>query len=261
MTSRTKHGMIAALGTFAILAGTASQVHAAEAERTAAVYSDPAATPAAYANYLRSSHEEGAAEALKGFQALPQAEQNKFIDHLHDPALLKSILTKASNQGVASPASLRNASSTTSLNNGEVTIEQERTTTGRSARAAVLPKGNHTVTYNTYVKVFGVKIIKLSLWVNFHSNGRDITKVNSADAGKRNLSGVVSLTKSLPKKSLSNWRFCEPGKPCRSGHNADASVIWEGSVVYQGSTFQVDKKQWMRANVYGKVTDYYLHNV
>jgi len=262
MKTRTSHGIAAALSTVAILAGTASQVSAAEAQQTVAKQTDPAATPAAYAKYLRHSHEEGAAEALKQFQHLTRAEQNKFIGYLHDPALLKSLFDKSADQGNGASAYARNTSSTTSLRNGDVIIGQERTVSGLSAAASrPLPKGNHTVTNTTYVKYFGVKVIKLSLWVNFHSNGRDITKANFADAGKKNLSGVINISKGTPKKTLSDWSWCPLHHPCTHGHNADASVIWEGGLVFRGSTFQFDKEQWMRANIYGEVTESYLHNV
>ncbi|MET7781701.1 hypothetical protein ABZU94_30310 [Streptomyces mirabilis] len=262
MQTRTARGIAATLSTAAILTATASQVSAAEATQTVAKQSDPAATPAAYANYLCHSHEDGAADALREFQHLTRAEQAKLIGYLHDPALLKSFLDKTADQGKGMSAYSRNTSSTTSLRNGDVTIGQESTVSGLSVAAAhPLPKGNHTVTYTTYVKYFGIKVIKLSLWENFHSNGRDITKVNYADAGKKNLSGVINLSKGTPKKVLSEWRWCPRGGHCTSGHNADASVVWEGSVVFGGSVFQVDKEQWMRADVYGKLINYSLKNV
>jgi len=89
----------------------------------------------------------------------------------------------------------------------------------------------------------------------------DITKVNCADVGKTSLSGVINISKGTPKKVLSDWGWCQRGGQCSGGHHADASVTWEGSVLFRGSTFQVGKEQWMRANVYGKLIDYYLHNV
>ncbi|PWI16667.1 hypothetical protein DI272_22750 [Streptomyces sp. Act143] len=148
----------------------------------------------------------------------------------------------------------------TSLYNGDVVIGQERTVSGLPVAARALASGDRTVNYTTYVKVLGVKVIKLNLEMIFHSNGRDITKVIKADASKRNLSGVISLSHEKEKTWLSNWSFCERGKPCDSGHLANASVIWEGNVAYRGSVIQIDKKQYMKANVHGKLTDYYLHN-
>ncbi|MGC0330843.1 hypothetical protein RKD23_003833 [Streptomyces sp. SAI-170] len=258
MKTRTSHGMAAALCAVAILAGTASQASATEAQQT-----DPAATPTAYANYLRHSHEEGATDALNQFQHLTRAEQNKFIDYLHDPALLKSLLDKSTEQGSGVSVYSRNSSSTTTLYNGDVTIGQERTVSGLSTRASrPLPRGNHTVKHSTYIKLFGIKIIKLNLAVNFHSNGRDITKANWADASKRNLSGGINISHGIPKKWLAEWGFCRlhPTR-CYRGHNAAASVIWEGEVAYEGSVVQIDKKQYMLSNIYGRVIDYYLHNV
>jgi hypothetical protein len=60
---------------------------------------------------------------------------------------------------------------------------------------------------------------------------------------------------------LSNWGWCPRGGHCSSGHNADASVVWEGSLLVQGTNFQFDKEQWMRANVYGKLINSSLRNV
>ncbi|MFD5516821.1 hypothetical protein [Streptomyces sp. NPDC127066] len=262
MKTRIMHGTAAILSAVGLLAATASQVSAVEATHTVSKQSDPAATPATYANYLSHSREDGAADALAKFQHLTQPEQAKFIGYLHDPTLLKSFLDKAAEQGHGLSVHSRNTSSTTSLRNGSVIIGQESTISGISAAAArPLPSGNHTVTYTTYVKYLGIKVMKLSLWENFHSNGRDITKVNFADAGKKNLTGVISISKGTPKKVLSNWGWCPRGGHCSSGHNADASVVWEGSLLVQGTNFQFDKEQWMRANVYGKLINYSLRNV
>ncbi|MGV9885256.1 hypothetical protein [Streptomyces sp. NPDC003006] len=261
MKTRTTHAIATILSAAAILVSTAAQASATGATQAEAELNDPAATPASYISYLRHSHEEGAADALKGFQQLTPTEQQKFIGYLHDPAVLKSFLDKTTGQRNGVSAYSRSASSTSSLHNGDVTIKQERTISGISAAARKpLPRGNHEAKYTTHLKLLGVKVMKLSLWVNFHSNGRDITKANYADAGKRNLTGVISISKGTPKKSLSKWGWCQGGH-CSRGHNVDASVVWEGSIAFKGSNFQIDKKQWMRANVYGRVINHSLKNV
>ncbi|SBT95155.1 hypothetical protein GA0115233_11202 [Streptomyces sp. DI166] len=262
MTRRAAQGMVAALGACAVLAGGISQATAVETPAASVVSNDPAATPAAYADYLQRSKEEGADDALRDFKRLTPSEQQQFIDYLHDPELLKTFLEKAGEQGGEPLTSSKEESHTTFLHNGDVSIEQERMTSfAAKAKKKPLPKGNHKVTYTTHLKLLGVKIIKLSLWVNFHSNGKDITKVNYGDAGKKNLSGVISLSKGMVKTSRSSWGWCQKGKPCSKGHNADASVVWEGNIVFKGSTFQIDKEQWMRANVYGSLVSYHLRNV
>ncbi|MFF5495871.1 hypothetical protein [Streptomyces aquilus] len=260
MTSRPTRATMAVFGAAALLVGTASHATAADNRQSTVQKNDPAATPSAYTAYLRHSHEEGATDALRAFQDLSQAEQAKFLDYLHDPAVLKSAFDKSADQSTGTSLPTRNSTNTTLLYDGDVVIDQERTISGPSVAAHVLSSGDHSVNYTTYVKVLGVKVIKLNLELNFHSNGRDITKVNRAEASKRNLSGVISLSHEKEKKWLSNWSFCERGKPCDSGHLANASVIWEGNVAYRGSVIQIDKKQYMRANVHGKLTDYYLHN-
>ena len=261
MNTRTKRGIAVSISAVALLAGTASQVSAAAAEQPAPKPSDPVATPAAYVDYLRQSHEEGAAAAAQQFQQLPKGDQEKFVGYLHDPSVLKSFLDEVEDQKTGVSALSRSSRKTASLRDGDITVGQERTVSGASARKSKpLGKGNHEVKYNTYMKMFGVKVIKLSLWVNFHSNGKDITKANYAEAGKKNLTGVMSISAGTPKKSLSKWGWCERGH-CTRGHNADASVVWEGSFAYKGSVVQIDKRQWMRANVHGSLINYSLKNI
>lgn len=253
MKSRTAQGMAAALATLAILAGTASQVSAAEAKQNLIEKSDPAAAPATYANYLRHSHEEGAADALKGFQQLTRVQQNKFVNYLHDPALFKGFLSQTEHQGGTITAFSGNTSRSTSLRQGDVTFESRRTISGAAA-SRPLPSGNHQAKYTKDLKILGVTVVHLSLWVNFHSNGHDITKANYADAAKTNVTGVVHLSKSTPKKALSDWSWCPIGGSCSHGHNASASVVWEGEIKYHGVGVQIDRVQSMTANIYGKVT-------
>ncbi|MFE0105919.1 hypothetical protein [Streptomyces sp. NPDC059009] len=275
MKARTKHGMVAALSAVAVLGGTATEVFAADAatvtkqtvtQQATAQQSDPAATPAAYVTYLRHSHEEGAADTLKKFKNLTRVQQHKYLGYLHDPALFKAFLDKGTAaQGKGISVHSQNASSTTSLRGGDVTMGQERTFSGLDAaakkRKKPLPRGAHSVKYNAYVKYFGIKAIRLTLKVNFHSNGRDIDKMYKAEATKRNLSGVISLDHKKTKQWRSKWMWCPVGKPCSNGHNANASVIWEGSVVMKGSTFQLDKKQKAQGNIYGRLSNYSLKNV
>ncbi|MFF2651606.1 hypothetical protein [Streptomyces sp. NPDC058045] len=261
MRTRTARGALAAITAVTVLGGAAQAQAAAPAGNNAGK-SDPAATPAAYSNYLRHSDEPGADKALAQFKSLTSAQQTKFVGYLHDPEVLRSFIDVAAAQGSGLSTKALNTKSTTSLRNGDVTIGQESAVTGVAASAKKkLGKGPHTVKYNAYVKYFGVKVIKMSLWVNFKSNGHDITKVTSAGAGKINLSGVISLSHTTPKKARTWWRWCPKGKPCSSGHFAEASVIWEGNIAFKGSMFQIDKKQWMQADIYGKVSNRSLTNV
>jgi len=247
MKSRTAQRLATALGTFAILASSAAQVSAAEAT------DGPASSPTAYVDYLRHSHEEGAAETLKAFQDLEPSKQRRFVAYLRDPALITGFLGQTEGQNAGVTAFSGNASRSTSLRDGDVTFESERTISGLAA-SRPLPRGNHTAKVTNNLKLFGINVIQFKLWVNFHSNGRDITRANEADGSKRNLSGVINITKGIPKKGLSDWQWCPIGGNCSRGHNAYASIVWEGDIAYEGSVVQIDKVQSMTANIYGKTT-------
>ncbi|GAA2653143.1 hypothetical protein [Streptomyces vastus] len=237
------------LATAVILAGSATQVSAAEPAQN-----DPATSPAAYVDYLRHSHEKGAAETLNAFQELKPSEQSRFIAYLRDPALFTAFLEQTADRNAGVTAFSENARRSTSLRDGDVTFESERTVSGLAA-SRPLRRGNHTATHTNKLKLFGINVVQFKLWVNFYSNGRDITRVNDADGSKRNLSGVIRISKGIPKKSLSDWQWCPVGGSCSRGHNANASIVWEGEIGVAGvGEVQIDKRQTMKTTVHGKTT-------
>ncbi|MFB7090476.1 hypothetical protein [Streptomyces sp. NPDC056296] len=79
---------------------------------------------------------------------------------------------------------------------------------------------------------------KLSVWVNYYTNGNKITKVNFADGGKRNYNGAVTISKGVPK----HWK---------DGSYANGSVVWEGNIVFKGFGVSIDKREKVWANEYG----------
>ncbi|MGC9409292.1 hypothetical protein [Streptomyces sp. DZ1-3] len=239
----------AAFGAAALTVGALSQASASEPAQDG-----PAASPAAYADYLAHSRQDGAAETLKEFNALTPREQDRFIGYLQDPSLFKDFLEQSTDEdGLAATA---DGTRTTSLRNGDVSLEAHHSASTFAATAAKrpLPKGNHTVTRSNKIKLLGVTVMEFKIWETFYSNGRTITKVVEADGGKKNFSGVVKMSKGIAKKQLGKQSFCKKGGSCSSGNTAVASIVWEGEAVVSGGTFQVDKKQTLVSNVYGTAT-------
>jgi hypothetical protein len=111
---------------------------------------------------------------------------------------------------------------------------------GESAEATrgKLSRGTWESKYTFNQKILGVTVTRLSVWVNYYTNGSKITKVNFADGGKRNFNAAVSISKSTPK----HWK---------DGSYANGSVVWEGSIIYKGFGVNIDKRQKVWANEYG----------
>ncbi|MFG3079575.1 hypothetical protein [Streptomyces parvulus] len=242
---------IAVLGAVAIVAGTA--VTSVAADDHAATRSGQTATPAAYISYLASSSEEGAAQTLSDFKGLPAAEQEKYLDYLNNPEVFRALMEDApepTQDTTAGPQSAPAEDTTTSLFGGDVVVESEHESTftpdtkpepGSSAEAArkrKLSRGTWESTYSHTQKIFGVTVTKLSVWVNYYTNGSKITKVNFADGGRRNYNASVSISKGVPK----HWK---------DGRYANGSVVWEGNIVFKGFGVSIDKREKVWANEYG----------
>ncbi|MFF3206236.1 hypothetical protein [Streptomyces sp. NPDC002962] len=237
----------AAVAAVAVLVGTATQVSAAER-----VSSNALASPTAYADYLKHSGEEGALDTLSKFQALTPSEQSRFLGYLQDPSLYKDFLASSLEEEKSISAVSESTNQSISLRNGDVTYESESEVNGlTTAASGPLSAGNHTVKRSNKITVLGVNVVELKIWVSFHSNGRDITAVNDADGGQRNLSVVASVSKERAKKSLGTQQLCERGGSCVGGRTAIASIIWNVSAVVSGGTVQFDKKQTLTANRFG----------
>ena len=150
MNRRITQKLAVGFGAIAVLAG--STTHAMAAEHT---QKDAAKDPAAYVEYLRHSHEAGAASTLKAFESLAPSEQNKFIGYLHDTTLFKSFMDRTAKQPSGLTAFSRNTQSSVSLKNGDVTFVSQRTISGVAA-AKPLGRGNHAVAYNVKLKIHGI---------------------------------------------------------------------------------------------------------
>ncbi|MFJ6719665.1 MULTISPECIES: hypothetical protein [unclassified Streptomyces] len=237
--------------TAAVLAVLASTALLGTGNASASLISQDGARIAAYQNSLKSSTEEGAADALRDFDALGHDKQVKFLNYAEDPENLKALLEEVADV----PTDGTPSHSLVNLKNGDVQIagDSEATFTpdagdlsGVSA-AGKLHAGWWDTTYTVRQKIFGITITKLSVWVNYHTNGSKIDKVDHADCGKRNFNGAVSIGHGVPKAQLADG-------------NAIGQVVWEGSIIYKGFGVEIDKRQQVVANAYGFKSGY-LKNI
>ncbi|WP_329411711.1 hypothetical protein OG802_17865 [Streptomyces sp. NBC_00704] len=245
MKLRTLRALGATAATVAVLAGTATQVAAAEP-----VTANAFASPTAYADYLEHSKEEGSRATLAAFQALSPDKQSQFLHYLQDPSLYKDFLTASTDEPSNVTALTTNINRTVPLRNGDITFESESVVSAPSAAAGgALPVGNHEVKRRNTIRVLGIPALSLSIWVQFHSNGSDITEVIDADGASQRV-GLVIVSKEKAKKSRGTQQFCRRGASCVGGHTAIASIIWNVS----STTFAFDKKQTLTVSRNGTGT-------
>ncbi|MBW8738086.1 MAG: hypothetical protein JF621_13495 [Streptomyces turgidiscabies] len=242
---------IAALGTATILTWTAGAATAIA--ETGIERSGQTTTPAVYIRYLSSpkfANDEAAARTLSEFKGLSAAGKEKYLDYLNDPKVLEALILATSEAEPGSdPAAAPTARATaveesTSSFNGDVVVvaEQEATFTPDAAAGAQargkLSRGTWETKYSHSQKILGVTVTRLSVWVNYYTNGSKITRVNFAECGKRNFNAAVAISSSVPKHWL-------------DGSYANGSVVWEGSIIYKGFGVSIDKRQQVWANESG----------
>ncbi|GHB43306.1 hypothetical protein GCM10010347_10640 [Streptomyces cirratus] len=239
--------------TAAVLAVVAATTLMGTANASASLISQDGMRIAAYQNSLKSSTEEGAADALRDFDALTHDKQVKFLNYAEDPENLKALLEEVADvPETANPAPVHQL---VNLKGGDVQIASDSEAaftadagdaSGISA-AGKLHAGWWDTTYTVRQKIFGITITKLSVWVNYHTNGSKIDRVDHADCGKRNFNGAVSIGHGVPKAQLASG-------------NAIGQVVWEGSIIYKGFGVEIDKRQQVVANAYGFKSGY-LKNI
>ncbi|MEU8591755.1 hypothetical protein AB0C59_32930 [Streptomyces sp. NPDC048664] len=232
----------ASRGTATALAGLAAAALLSTGTAHASIISKDGARIAAYEANLADSKEPGAGDTLKQFQALSHDQEVKFLDYSEDQDNLKALLDEAAD--VPTPGTPMH--SITSLGGGDVDITADSdatftpdTASGLDAAAAGrLHRGWWNTTYTVSQKIFGVTVTKLSLWVEYYTNGSSITKVDHADCGKRNFNAAVSIGHGVPKAWLASG-------------NANGEVVWEGSIIYKGFGIEIDKRQHVTADAWG----------
>ncbi|MFJ1705925.1 hypothetical protein [Kitasatospora sp. NPDC088346] len=236
-----------------VVAGLATAALLGTGTANASIISKDGLRIAAYQDGLRNSAEPGAADTLREFDALSHDKQVRFLDYAEDPENLKALLQEAAE----APEPGTTVHQLVNLKGGEVQIEADSAAVftadpdagdadGVAARGK-LSKGWWETTYTVKQKILGITITKLSVWVDYYTNGSKITKVDHADCGKRNFNGAVSISHSVPKASL-------------YGGEANGEVIWEGSIIYRGFGVEIDKRHHVTANAYGFKSGY-LKNI
>ncbi|MER7468700.1 hypothetical protein [Streptomyces sp. NPDC097981] len=237
--------------TAVVLAGLATAALLGTGTANASIIAPDALRIASYENSLKNSTEPEAAATLKQFDALAHDKKVKFLDYTEDPENLKALLQEAADV----PEAGTTVHSLVNLKGGDVQIEADSDATFKpddTDAAAVAARGKLSrgwwdTTYSVKQKIFGVTVTKLSLWVNYYTDGSKITKVDHADCGKRNYNAAVSIGHGVPKAQLASG-------------TAIGEVIWEGSIIYRGFGIEIDKRHQVKADAYGFKSGY-LKNI
>ncbi|MER6556535.1 hypothetical protein ABT300_02040 [Streptomyces sp. NPDC001027] len=236
---------MAALAAVAIGAGSVTASAATTAER-----SGKTASPSIYIKYLstqinlaigRGQDTTVERAGLGAFKALTPENQEKYLDYLNESSVMDALLAEAAEPGGGSTRT-----TFTSMNGGDVVIEtvEEASFTPDPADGGIEPlatrlrKGTWETTYTVKQKVLGVTVTKLSLWVDYYTNGSKVTQSLNAGAGKRNINPGVSISNSPPKHWL-------------SGGVSTAETVWEGSIIFKGFGVSIDKRHRVSANENG----------
>ncbi|MET9963022.1 hypothetical protein ABZ128_28815 [Streptomyces sp. NPDC006326] len=233
------------------LAGIATAALLGTGTANASIISPDGMRIAAYENSLKNSTEPEAAATLQQFDALTHDKKVKFLNYSEDPENLKALLQEVADV----PEAGTSVHQLVNLKDGDVQIEADSEATFKpdDAEAAAvaargkLSRGWWETTYSVKQKILGVTVTKLSLWVNYYTDGSKITKVDHADCGKRNYNAAVSIGHSVPKAQLASG-------------TAIGEVIWEGSIIYKGFGIEIDKRHQVKANAYGFKSGY-LKNI
>lgn len=237
LPQRTGVAAIALLAAFAVVAPavTASAAESgANTESSTAVLPRPKYTVASYTKYLekRAKKDASARAVLKHFKKLSSAKKKKFVYYIQDTKTQKAFVGNASKKG-------KKKFSTVAAYNKDVTFLTK-------AATDVEPHSIRDVTWNEKAtfdhrqKIFGIEVMKLSLWVNYKASRGDVAKTVNAGAGVKNFNAAVSIDNKQPQHWVSRKKAGYEGK-------ARVEVVWEGNIAYKGSSVRLDKRQSMTA--------------
>lgn len=98
---------------------------------------------------------------LKAFRALSQEKKEKFIYYLSNEKVNKMIVD-----------ALTESSSTISLENGDINIISVTSTTPLKSSTQT-----YKSTYNRFVKILGIKVVQLTIWVKYTCDDTYIHKI------------------------------------------------------------------------------------
>lgn len=237
-TGSRRFGVRASIATAAIVASTltgmTTSVAAAESE---------VPTVQEYVAWLKKQKTAEADQIAEQFTALSAGNQQKFLNYLADPEVVKAL---AGEQGDADTTIAPNAMSiTTKLAGGDVvtTVGAEATPTTVGAEAAPMATAAKAVdwkcSYWINQKVLGIEVTRHTLAQWYRANSTKVTKVYVASATHKNLNPGVSVDNQPEDQWIS------------AAGNALAYVTWNVDFIFKGSEIHLDKRQHLRCDETG----------
>ncbi|MFF3993589.1 hypothetical protein ACFYX8_09790 [Streptomyces cyaneofuscatus] len=180
-----------------------------------------------YLSNLANAGEPDAAALLGDFQKFSEEKKEDFVGYVNDPKVTEAFLEVLS-EGVAEPETPEEEESFVTevrkeLHGGDVVIESEyrvEDVAGPSGFAAKGTAGSKRVSHSVSDTIFGKKVTKVTVGVNYQTSTTRTTKVHSAWAGQSNFVPGVSFSNSAVKK----WISANPG------NNAHAETVWTGKI-------------------------------
>ncbi|MEU9789377.1 hypothetical protein AB0E27_01940 [Streptomyces sparsogenes] len=237
------------------LAGVVGLTTTAAATLILAIPGSAGATPVPidpverYELYLKDKEASGdteAAEVLNKFQDFPEEKQEAFVEYINDPEVNKAFAEALSSdngdpEGTGDeenyPAEQRKE-----LYGGDVVIESEYHSEplGDTGSRSTIGAGTQGIAadwrawHSVADTVFGVKVTKVTVGVNYRTSTSRTTKVYSGWAGQSNFVPGVSFENDPVKK----WISADPA------NNAHAETVWKGKLAGGVYTWSCRHRVW-----------------
>ncbi|WP_329224847.1 hypothetical protein OHB07_00580 [Streptomyces sp. NBC_00111] len=201
-------------------------------------------TPAGYEEYLNNQVEfgvDGASETLGDFQELSSSDQESFMDLLNDPQRgqeLGDFLSDTAG-GVIDEENFE-TQMTKETEGGDVVLTAEIDVKDNVAAPdpdddlsdpSVTYK-DKTITYSVYDKIFGVKVTRVTVGVNYRYSSSRVSKVYSGFASHKNFVPFSDFSHGV----VSKWISANPA------NNAHAETVWQGT--WAGFDWDARQRVW-----------------
>ncbi|PGK51739.1 hypothetical protein CN918_28525 [Priestia megaterium] len=186
----------------------------------------------------RAKTDSTAKSALEAYQKLSLTKKQKLVGYLKNKDVLEALLKQSSESTTNEVETLYNGDVKIVTSAEDKSEEVTGTSTASSTvtasskmTASAARKQYITTSYITHTQVvFGIPITKLTTWVRYKRDGKNILAVYNAGAYARNFNPGVSVDD-------------KTGKPWRTSTRAYARTVWKGYAVFKGFGVRIDKVQ------------------
>jgi hypothetical protein len=243
-----RNGLVAALTTAALGAGS-TVCFAADATGGPAVTPPQGAaamaSPSAYIKALSFDISKATVtgadvtdekQVLAQFKALSSKGQEEYLGYLNDPKVVQAFFNSTGEANSDAQTALIAKDATTKYNEdvsfeGGGTVEHESSGTSELSGYATW---TDKATYSHKMKVHGITVTKLTVWVRYKATRGAIVSVLNSGSAKINYNLAVLVSS-------------DNARPWVGGNRAHAETVWEGRMTYSLWTAQIDKIQTLSA--------------